>query len=435
MAIITGVRFKRMGKVYYFDPNGLELEPGVQVVVETARGTECAEVGIAPKEVHESEIVQPLKKVLRVATAEDIERAQANREREARALDICQKKAAEHKLEMNLVEAEYAFDGSKIVFYFTADGRVDFRALVRDLASVFKTRIELRQIGVRDEVKLLGGLGACGREVCCRSFLKDFAPVSIRMAKDQNLSLNPTKISGLCGRLMCCLGYEQSFYQSTIKRCPKRGSTVQTSRGVGTVQEVNILKERIKVRFENKKEQSVEIREYRLDELDNTDGIARLVDVVQEKTEQDIDDVPDVVFMDGSKAYDETRERRPTPVAEREQTGEGARRNAPRRRRPGRDGQRKPEGERPAQGQAAGADKDKKPGGQRRRRPENSGQPRGQNSEGGQQNRADKPRKEGAQPSAGQGGGGQRRRRPRPPRRPGNQANNGGGNPPAQPNG
>ncbi|MDD3242137.1 MAG: regulatory iron-sulfur-containing complex subunit RicT [Eubacteriales bacterium] len=303
MAIIVGVRFKRTGKTYYFDPNGLEISRGDYAVVETARGVECGEVTILPKEVAEEEIVQPLKKVIRVATAEDKRVALENEAREKQAMEICQRKIQEHKLEMNLVEAEYAFDNSKIVFFFTADGRVDFRSLVRDLASVFKTRIELRQIGVRDEVKLLGGLGACGREVCCRGFLTDFAPVSIRMAKDQSLSLNPAKISGLCGRLMCCLGYEQPFYQQTLKRCPKRGSAVQTSRGQGTVQDVNILRERVKVRFENSRDQSIELREYSLDELENRDGVATFVDAKPAAPVEENDVIPDVVFYDGSKTY------------------------------------------------------------------------------------------------------------------------------------
>lgn len=222
MAVIIGVRFKNTGKVYYFDPGQNQLEKGSLVVVETARGIECGEVVIPNKEVADSTIVKPLKPVLRPATPEDKRRAKENAEKEQRAMRVCQEKIAAHKLDMKLVDVEYTFDNSKILFYFTADGRVDFRDLVKDLASVFRTRIELRQIGVRDEAKMLGGLGICGRPFCCSQFLSDFQPVSIKMAKEQNLSLNPTKISGVCGRLMCCLKYEQDNYEQIRKQMPKR---------------------------------------------------------------------------------------------------------------------------------------------------------------------------------------------------------------------
>ena len=250
MAVIIGVRFKNAGKVYYFDPAGNTMEKGSQVVVETARGIECGEVVIPNKEVADETLVKPLKAVLRAATPEDIRRAKENAEKEARAFSVCQEKIAAHKLDMKLVDVEYTFDNSKILFYFTADGRVDFRDLVKDLASVFRTRIELRQIGVRDEAKMLGGLGICGRPFCCSQFLGDFQPVSIKMAKEQGLSLNPTKISGSCGRLMCCLKYEQDAYESLLRITPKVGALVTTKEGKGTVLDANLLTGAIKVRLD-----------------------------------------------------------------------------------------------------------------------------------------------------------------------------------------
>ncbi len=250
MAVIIGVRFKNTGKVYYFDPGQNQLEKGSQVVVETARGIECGEVVIPNKEVADSTIVKPLKPVLRPATPEDKRRAKENAEKEQRAMRVCQEKIAAHKLDMKLVDVEYTFDNSKILFYFTADGRVDFRDLVKDLASVFRTRIELRQIGVRDEAKMLGGLGICGRPFCCSQFLGDFQPVSIKMAKEQGLSLNPTKISGSCGRLMCCLKYEQDAYESLLRMTPKVGALVTTKEGKGVVCDANILTGVVKVRLD-----------------------------------------------------------------------------------------------------------------------------------------------------------------------------------------
>ena len=250
MAVIIGVRFKNTGKVYYFDPGQNQLEKGSLVVVETARGIECGEVVIPNKEVADSTIVKPLKPVLRPATPEDKRRAKENAEKEQRAMRVCQEKIAAHKLDMKLVDEEYTFDNSKILFYFTADGRVDFRDLVKDLASVFRTRIELRQIGVRDEAKMLGGLGICGRPFCCSQFLSDFQPVSIKMAKEQGLSLNPTKISGSCGRLMCCLKYEQDAYESLLRMTPKVGALVTTKEGKGVVCDANILTGVVKVRLD-----------------------------------------------------------------------------------------------------------------------------------------------------------------------------------------
>ena len=250
MAVIIGVRFKNTGKVYYFDPGQNQLEKGSLVVVETARGIECGEVVIPNKEVADSTIVKPLKPVLRPATPEDKRRAKENAEKEQRAMRVCQEKIAAHKLDMKLVDVEYTFDNSKILFYFTADGRVDFRDLVKDLASVFRTRIELRQIGVRDEAKMLGGLGICGRPFCCSQFLSDFQPVSIKMAKEQGLSLNPTKISGSGGRLMCCLKYEQDAYESLLRMTPKVGALVTTKEGKGVVCDANILTGVVKVRLD-----------------------------------------------------------------------------------------------------------------------------------------------------------------------------------------
>ncbi len=242
MVKVTGVRFKKMGKIYYFDPGKLELENGMHVVVETARGIEYGLVVIGSKEVSEDKIVPPLKKVLRIATAEDDRTVELNKMKEAEAMEICRQKIEKHQLEMKLIDVEYTFDHNKILFYFTAEGRIDFRELVRDLAAVFKTRIELRQIGVRDEAKMIGGLGVCGRVLCCNSYMGDFEPVSIKMVKEQNLSLNPTKISGTCGRLMCCLKNEQAAYEALAKNAPGVGSLVETEDGKGIVSTVSILK-------------------------------------------------------------------------------------------------------------------------------------------------------------------------------------------------
>lgn len=247
MANVVGVRFKDVGKVYYFDPVGMEFELDERVIVETVRGLECGEIAIEPKDVSDSEIVKPLKKIIRKATAEDIKKLEENRKKEAEALRICEQKIAKHSLDMKLVDVDYTLDGSKILFYFTADGRVDFRELVKDLAGVFHTRIELRQIGVRDEAKMLGGLGMCGRPFCCSSYMGDFQPVSIKMAKEQGLSLNPVKISGTCGRLMCCLKYEQESYEHLLRVTPKIGAIVSTRDGKGVVADANLLTGMLKV--------------------------------------------------------------------------------------------------------------------------------------------------------------------------------------------
>lgn len=266
MIKIVGVRFRKAGKIYYFDPAGMEIETGTHVIVETARGIEFGTVMIPPREIEENGVVQPLKPVIRIATEADEMTEQKNKEKEKEAFQICLEKIAKHKLEMKLVEAEYTFDNNKLLFYFTADGRIDFRELVKDLASVFRTRIELRQIGVRDETKILGGIGICGRPLCCSTHLSEFIPVSIKMAKEQNLSLNPTKISGVCGRLMCCLKNEEETYEYLNSRLPNVGDHVTTIEGLkGEVQSVSVLRQLVKVIVEVNDEK--EIREYKVDEL------------------------------------------------------------------------------------------------------------------------------------------------------------------------
>ncbi|MDD6284621.1 MAG: stage 0 sporulation family protein [Firmicutes bacterium] len=251
MAEVIAVRFKDAGKAYYFDPKGQKVAAGLKVVVDTARGPELGEVVITNKFVDDQSVVKPLRELIRVADADDLRRDEENKKKEKDAFCICEQRITHHKLEMKLVDVEYAFDGSKILFYFTADGRVDFRDLVKDLASNFHTRIELRQIGVRDEAKMLGGLGICGQPFCCSRFLSDFQPVSIKMAKEQGLSLNPVKISGSCGRLMCCLNYEQNVYDELVKLTPRQGAFVRTPDGNGTVISASILKQKVKVAPEN----------------------------------------------------------------------------------------------------------------------------------------------------------------------------------------
>ena len=266
MTKIVGIRFRNVGKIYYFDPKNYKMQIGDHVIVETARGVEFGRVVLGPKEVGENEVVHPLKEVLRVATQADKDREKQNRQKEREAFKICQKKIREHGLEMKLIDAEYTFDNNKVLFYFTADGRIDFRQLVKDLAAIFKTRIELRQIGVRDETKILGGIGICGRQLCCHTYLSEFAPVSIKMAKEQNLSLNQTKISGVCGRLMCCLKNEQETYEELNKKLPGIGDIVTLPDGLqGTVHSVNVLRQRVKVIVEINDEK--EIQEYPVGEL------------------------------------------------------------------------------------------------------------------------------------------------------------------------
>lgn len=254
MVTVVGVRFKEAGKIYYFDPDGQDIKEDTYIIVETARGIEMGKVVLSNREVAPENIVAPLKKVIRVADEEDISHHNENIIKEKEAMDICTKKIEEHKLEMKLIDVEYTFDNNKILFYFTADGRIDFRELVKDLASIFRTRIELRQIGVRDETKMMGGIGICGRELCCKGFMCEFQPVSIKMAKEQGLSLNPSKISGCCGRLMCCLKYEHEAYEEALKKMPKVGALVNTPVGQGLVIETNLLRELVKIKLESEDE-------------------------------------------------------------------------------------------------------------------------------------------------------------------------------------
>jgi len=284
MIKVVGVRFKKAGKVYYFDPGYLNIHKGDYVVVETARGIEFGECVIDIKTIEEADIVTPLKSVLRIADKNDINKHKENKGKEAEALNICFKKIEEHELQMKLIDVEYTFDNNKVIFYFTADGRVDFRELVKDLATIFKTRIELRQIGVRDEAKMIGGLGPCGRSMCCSSFLGDFASVSIKMAKEQNLSLNPTKISGICGRLMCCLNYEQSTYEDIRKRLPKVGSIVETEDGTGEVVKNSTVKESVRVKIKIGEEEI--LQDFKIETVKLISG--SFEDTIDEKDIKDI---------------------------------------------------------------------------------------------------------------------------------------------------
>lgn len=270
MAAIVGIQFQKNGKIYNYDVNNLEVKQDDFVIADTSHGIDLGQVVVGCRHVDDNESAIPLKKLIRIATEKDLQTSADNREKEREAFTVCQKKIAEHKLDMKLVSVEYAFDNSKALFYFTANGRVDFRSLVKDLASVFKMRIELRQIGVRDEARMIGGLGPCGRQICCGSFLEEFQPVSIKMAKEQNLSLNPTKISGVCGRLMCCLKYEQDHYEQTRKIMPRIGKEVRTPDGNGIVSDLNIVKETVFVRITNG--DSNEIKEYPLEKVERVSG-------------------------------------------------------------------------------------------------------------------------------------------------------------------
>ena len=267
MITVIGVRFRSGGKVYYFGPGELNIKSGDNVIVETARGVEYGYVVLGNREIEDTKVIQPLKSVIRMATAEDDAKEESNRKKEKDAFGICQEKIRKHGLEMKLIDVEYTFDNNKILLYFTADGRIDFRELVKDLASVFKTRIELRQVGVRDETKIVGGVGICGRELCCHSYLSEFIPVSIKMAKEQNLSLNPTKISGVCGRLMCCLKNEEETYEYLNSKLPGVGDFVTTDDGLkGEVHSVNVLRQQVKVIVTVDHDEK-EIREYKVDQL------------------------------------------------------------------------------------------------------------------------------------------------------------------------
>ena len=291
MVNVIGVRFENAGKLYFFDPGEFWPTPGDYVLVETSRGIEFGEVVTGIKEIDDSTLQSPLKPVVRIASAEDVQHNKDNKAAEKEAYQVCQKKISEHKLDMKLVSVEYTFDNSKILFYFTANGRVDFRSLVKDLAGVFKTRIELRQIGVRDEAKMLGGLGICGRPICCGAFLGDFQPVSIKMAKEQNLSLNPTKISGVCGRLMCCLKYEQDQYEQTRKKMPKVGKEVITPDGPGVVWDLNVIKETVRVRIQ--KGDSSELRDYHMDDVQRPGAAnVRREEVVEAAEENPVKEAP-----------------------------------------------------------------------------------------------------------------------------------------------
>lgn len=270
MKVVVGIRFKKAGKIYYFDPDDIDIKREDAVIVETARGIEFGRVVVGPKSVKEEEIAVPLKKVMRLADIEDISKQEENKIKEEQAFNICIEKIEKHKLDMKLIEVEYTFDNNKVIFYFTSDGRVDFRELVKDLASIFKTRIELRQIGVRDEAKMIGGLGPCGRTLCCGTFLGEFEPVSIKMAKEQDLSLNPTKISGICGRLMCCLKYEHETYEEILDRLPEVGVKVKTPRGIGTVIATVTLLEIAKVRVKGE-DDTEEIVPFAISEIEEVE--------------------------------------------------------------------------------------------------------------------------------------------------------------------
>jgi cell fate regulator YaaT (PSP1 superfamily) len=288
MINVVGVRFKKAGKIYYFDPDNIEIEDNSDVLVETARGIEYGNVIINNKKITEEEIVAPLKKVIRIATDEDRQKNAQNKEKEKEAFDICIKKIEKHKLEMKLIDVEYTFDNNKVLFYFTAEGRIDFRELVKDLAGVFRTRIELRQIGVRDESKLMGGMGICGRVLCCKSYLGEFQPVSIKMAKEQGLSLNPTKISGICGRLMCCLKYEQDAYEEILERAPNEGALVDTEFGRGVVIHISLIKEKAKIKMDTKTE--TDIRELKFSEFKVVKNAKRNSDKINEDELKKLED-------------------------------------------------------------------------------------------------------------------------------------------------
>jgi len=302
MVKVAGVRFKKAGKIYYFDPDNMQVVKGTNVIVETARGMEFGTVTAGVKEVPESEIVPPLKKIVRIADENDVVQHKENVRKKQRAMELCQEKVNKHNLQMKLIDVEYTFDNSKIIFYFTADGRVDFRELVKDLAGVFKMRIELRQIGVRDEAKMVGGIGTCGKGLCCHTWLPEFEPVSIKMAKVQNLSLNPTKISGICGRLMCCLKYENDIYYELRRGMPEVGERIKTEDGIGVVLESNILENKIKVRLvleektaDKPEKLSTDIYTYKKQQITRLDAKAESKDVLDDIDEALLDEIKDLL--------------------------------------------------------------------------------------------------------------------------------------------
>ena len=338
MTEIIGVRFKDGGKLYYFNPNGVQVQAGQHVIIETSKGIEFGECALANTMIDEMELIAALRPMLRVATEEDYAQVKSNQEKEKKAFQICQDKIAEHKLEMKLVEVKYSFDGSKILFFFTADGRVDFRHLVKDLASIFCTRIELRQIGVRDEAKIMGGLGICGRPFCCSQFLSDFQPVSIKMAKTQNLSLNPTKISGTCGRLMCCLKYEQNAYEDAQKRMPKQESFVQTPDGTGNVKSVDLLRETVKVSLDSAPEQPKCYHNCEVCVLRNGKGSREGIEIPAERPARYVEEREDDFMTTPvitSRFEPEKTAEKPIPAAENP-LGEGGESKNRRRHRGGR---------------------------------------------------------------------------------------------------
>ena len=297
MKNIVGVRFKKPGKIYFFDPGRLKIEKNTYVIVETSSGEEYGEAVIVNRLIPEDKIVSPLKPVIRIATRGDIRHNEDNKRKEKEAMKICLEKIKEHKLKMKLIDVEYKFDNSKILFYFTADGRIDFRELVKDLAAIFKVRIELRQIGVRDEIKRIGGNGVCGRELCCCSFLGNFEAVSIKMSKEQNISLNPSKISGNCGRLMCCLKYEQNVYEEKLERLPKIGAIVETDDGVGEVVGIEVLKEIIKVKF--KEDDETFFKKYSMNDIKIIKNVEKEIEENDEETsEEDLNELKKLEELD-----------------------------------------------------------------------------------------------------------------------------------------
>ncbi len=343
MTEVISVRFKNKGKVYFFDPNGLKVEQGDNVVVETAKGLEFAECVSGNHEVNDDDVHPPLRPVARVATEEDVRRAEENRQREKEAFEVCRQRIAKHGLDMKLVDVEYNFEGSKILFFFTSEGRVDFRELVKDLAGIFHTRIELRQIGVRDEARMLGGLGICGRPFCCAQFLDDFQPVSIKMAKTQGLSLNPTKISGSCGRLMCCLKYEQDAYEELVQSVPKIDAFVDTPAGVGTVVDVNLLKGTVRVHLEDQTDMAV--RTFEAGEVTVLGGKAKRAEYLAARAEGLIEaPQPKLAARPRRQPQDRSRERaenrestesgQPTAQTERRQDAQHGNRPNQRSRQP-----------------------------------------------------------------------------------------------------
>ena len=407
MADIIGVKFKPGGKLYYFRPNDEYLLQGTQVIVETARGMECGEVVMERRSIPDDQITHELKSVVRAATAEDIKRVEDNRRREQEAFGVCEEKIAAHKLDMKLVSVEYAFDGSKIVFNFTADGRVDFRELVKDLASVFRTRIELRQIGVRDEAKMLGGLGICGRPFCCATFLGDFVPVSIKMAKEQNLSLNPVKISGTCGRLMCCLKYEEEAYIDLLKRTPRVGCGVSTPEGNGTIIEVNLLTGKLRVRMEDTPEGAPKTFDKRQVKVISGKQPEIIDDEPYEEPEVTLPEVPDFYdIADAQLAGQEEKPRRENNNRGRNRQGKG---RGGQNRQNNQGGQHKKPADgaqndrQPAEGAQGGQNKSGQGGQNRSRGNQNrqGGQNR-QNNQGGNQNRQNNGQNK---PNGGKNGG------------------------------